>query len=179
MAVIKILMLLPMPEQVRLGENLVRVKASQATSSGSPATPPGWGGAGRPEKRVTARSKLPQKKWTRLALARKPVRKSLKMRSACTSAPEAMSGGGVIGGVVRSSEKRIGSGTSFGVLLDRDRNAHPAEEIDGRAIKIGDRLRTERQESFGAAAGSHIEPMGDEIELDLEYLGAMGDRRSG
>ena len=41
---------------------------------------------GRPEKRVTARSKLPQKKCTGLALPRKPLRKSLKTRSTCTSA---------------------------------------------------------------------------------------------
>ena len=35
-------------------------------------TPPGCSGAGRPEKRVTARSKLPQKKCTGLHLPRKP-----------------------------------------------------------------------------------------------------------
>src|ERR687892_283479 len=48
--------------------------------------PPGCGGASRPEKRVTARSKLPQKKCTGLDLPRKPVRNSLNTRSACTSA---------------------------------------------------------------------------------------------
>ena len=32
---------------------------------------PGWGGAGRPENRVTARSKLPQKKCTGLAFPEK------------------------------------------------------------------------------------------------------------
>jgi hypothetical protein len=44
------------------------------TASGNPGTPPGWRGAVRPEKRVTARSKLPQKKCTGLALPKKPVR---------------------------------------------------------------------------------------------------------
>jgi hypothetical protein len=39
-------------------------------------------GALRPEKRVTARSKLPQKKWTGLALPRKPVRNCWRTRSA-------------------------------------------------------------------------------------------------
>ena len=40
-------------------------------------------GAGRPEKRVTARSKLPQKRCTGLDLPRKPVRNRLKTRSVC------------------------------------------------------------------------------------------------
>ena len=39
---------------------------------------PSRGGAGRPEKRVTARSKPPQKKWTGLALPTKPARRSVK-----------------------------------------------------------------------------------------------------
>src|SRR5262245_51638444 len=56
------------------------------TESGSPGTPPGWSGARRPEKRVTARSKPPQKKWTGLTLPRKLLRKSLNTRSAWTSA---------------------------------------------------------------------------------------------
>src|SRR6266481_3393757 len=41
-------------------------------------------GARRPEKRVTARSKLPQKKCTGLALPRKPVRNCLNTRSTFT-----------------------------------------------------------------------------------------------
>ena len=62
-------------------------------------------------------------------------------------------------------------------LFDRHRNAHAVEEIDCRAIKIGDRLRPERQGSFGASAGPHAEPMADKIELDLENLGPDRDRR--
>ncbi len=46
----------------------------------------GMGRGGAPEKRVTARSKLPQKKCTGLALPINPLRKSLKTRSAWTSA---------------------------------------------------------------------------------------------
>jgi len=41
----------------------------------------GIGGARRPEKRVTARSKLPQKKCTGLDLPKKRPRNSLKMAS--------------------------------------------------------------------------------------------------
>ena len=44
------------------------------------------GGAVRPEKRVTARSKLPQKKCTGLALPRKRARNSVITRLACSSA---------------------------------------------------------------------------------------------
>ena len=61
--------------------------ASRATSSGKFGMPPGWGGAVRPEKRVTARSKLPQKKWTGLALPRKPARKRVITRLAWSNAP--------------------------------------------------------------------------------------------
>jgi len=48
------------------------------------ASAPGRSGAGRPEKRVTARSKLPQKKWTGLALPMNRERNSLKMASTVT-----------------------------------------------------------------------------------------------
>ena len=45
---------------------------------------PSRGGAGLPEKRVTARSKLPQKKCTGLHLPTKSQRDSVKTRSTCT-----------------------------------------------------------------------------------------------
>lgn len=48
--------------------------ASRATSSGRLVTLPGCGGAVLPEKRDVARSKLPQKKWTGLALPLNPAR---------------------------------------------------------------------------------------------------------
>ena len=51
---------------------------------GKLGTPPGWRGARRPEKRVAARSMLPQKKCTGLALPRKPVRNCLNTRSTFT-----------------------------------------------------------------------------------------------
>jgi hypothetical protein len=69
----------------------------------------------RPEKRVTARSKLPQKKCTGLALPKKPVRKSLNTRSACTSARQKRWAAAWSYELwLRSCEKRIGWGTSFG-----------------------------------------------------------------
>jgi hypothetical protein len=51
-------------------------------------TRPVNGGAGRPKNRVTAKSKLPQKKYTGLHLPMKPVRHCLSTRSACSSTRE-------------------------------------------------------------------------------------------
>jgi hypothetical protein len=42
--------------------------------------PPGWSGAGRPEKRVTARSKLPQNRWTGLTFPTYAVRNRFSTR---------------------------------------------------------------------------------------------------
>src|ERR1051326_492297 len=58
--------------------------ASRVISSGKCGIPPGCGGACRPEKRVTARSKLPQKKCTGLHLPQKRDRNSLNTRSLWT-----------------------------------------------------------------------------------------------
>ena len=65
--------------------------ASSMTQSGQLGTPPGWRGAGRPEKRVVARSKPPQKKWTGLALPTKPVWKRFRTRSTWTKARQSSS----------------------------------------------------------------------------------------
>ena len=65
--------------------NLVRIGFA-SDGIRQPGCAAGMSGAFRPEKRVTARSKLPQKKWTGLALPKKPVRNSLKMRSTWISA---------------------------------------------------------------------------------------------
>ena len=58
--------------------------ASRVIASGRCGIPPGCGGAGRPENRVTARSKLPQKKCTGLHLPQNRDRNSLNTRSLCT-----------------------------------------------------------------------------------------------
>ena len=62
-------------KQIGLAHNRIR-KARDTT---------GWSGALRPEKRVTAKSKLPQKKCTGLHLPMNPVRNRLKTRSALSS----------------------------------------------------------------------------------------------
>ena len=56
-------------------------------------------------------------------------------------APEAMGGGCVISGVDPVLRKADRIRNFVRRLLDRDRNAHAVEKIEGRAIEIGDRLR--------------------------------------
>src|SRR5271157_5134496 len=86
--------------------------ASRVTGSAS-----GRGGALRPEKRVTARSKLPQKKCTGLLLPIKRDRNSLKISSVRTRIRQnrfAYSGSYEACSV--SLSKAIGSGTSHGIF---------------------------------------------------------------
>src|ERR1700675_882192 len=78
---------------------------------------PSRGGARRPEKRVTARSKLPQKKCTGLLLPIKRERNSLKISSAHTSIRQkrfAYSPSYEACSVSRSNG--IGLGTSHGIF---------------------------------------------------------------
>ena len=68
----------------------------------------------RPEKRVTARSKLPQKKWTGLSFPMNRERKTFNTRSACDKGlPETTRHGSVVSAWVRSSSK----GTAFSISL--------------------------------------------------------------
>src|SRR2546422_2642735 len=53
--------------------------ASRVTASARLGIPPGWRGAGWPENRVWARSKLPHQKWTGLVLP--TDRKSTRLNS--------------------------------------------------------------------------------------------------
>ncbi|MEZ5289105.1 MAG: hypothetical protein R2712_30735 [Vicinamibacterales bacterium] len=77
---------------------------------------PSRGGAGRPEKRVMARSKLPQKKWAGLHLPTNP-RRALgeDVADLHEQPPEALREYGVVGAVHVSSSKRMGSGISTGI----------------------------------------------------------------
>ncbi len=82
---------------------------------------PGRGGARRPEKRVTARSKLPQKKCTGLHLPTKPQRKLLEHGlHRDQRAPERVGRCRIVGPVHRCpTSNRIGSGTSTGIVQMR------------------------------------------------------------
>src|SRR3546814_3246782 len=60
--------------------------ASCITQSAQFGAPPGCRGAPRPEKRVTARSKAPQKKCEGLDLPWNRARNTLNTRSACANA---------------------------------------------------------------------------------------------
>src|ERR1700677_1171853 len=88
-----------------------------------------------------------------------------------------MGGGRVVSHVRPVLRKADRIGNFVWPLLDRDGNAHAGEEIDGCGKKIGDRPGLKRHEPFGASAGPYVEPMSDEIELDVKYLIPGGDRR--
>src|SRR3989449_5086223 len=59
--------------------------ASRVTKSARLGIPPGWRGAGWPENRVWARSKLPHQKWTGLVLPTKRLRNTSRTRLIWTS----------------------------------------------------------------------------------------------
>src|SRR5271154_1821213 len=74
------------------------------------------GGAVRPEKRVTARSQLPQKKCTGLALPMKRPRNSLKIESTETRIRQnRLAYSGSYEACVRSFSNPIGFGISTGI----------------------------------------------------------------
>src|ERR1700685_661269 len=78
---------------------------------------PSRGGARRPEKRVTARSKLPQKKCTGLFLQMKRDRNSLKISSALTRMRQnRFAYPGSYDACCVSWSKAIGLGTSHGIF---------------------------------------------------------------
>src|SRR6266542_2942619 len=77
---------------------------------------PGRCGAGRPEKRVTARSKLPQKKCTGLHFPTKPHRNLSDTGFIATRARQnALAQAGSYDRCTESASKRMGSGTSTGI----------------------------------------------------------------
>src|SRR6516165_10250391 len=115
-----------------------------ATASGRLGTPPGWRGARRPEKRVTARSKDPQKKLTGLALPRKSARNRLMTRCASTSdSQNQRMAAASYASCSSSSANGIASGTSFGtgvILASIPRSSrHEHDRSRGDANHDGDR----------------------------------------
>jgi hypothetical protein len=84
---------------------------------------PGCVGAGRPEKRVTARSKLPQKKWTGLAFPTNWERNAQNTRRHFSTM-----------GIVILKRDRVGNLARHG----------PDADIDTEAAQTGEGLRMER-----------------------------------
>src|ERR687897_124375 len=109
------------------------------TQSAQFGAPPGCSGAGRPENRVVARSKAPQKKCTGLALPRKPARKRWNRRSACTSASQ-----------------------------NRGTDAQAGERLHDLGVEAGDRRGLEGDRPPLAGGGPHGELVAEQVELDLD-----------
>src|SRR5579862_344024 len=65
-----------------------------------------------------------------------------------------------------------------GPRVDRDRNTEIIERRHYRAVEVGDALRLQG-ETPRAGIAADVEPMPDEIELDLESARAVRDRRGG
>ena len=129
---------------------------------------------------MTARSKLPQKKWTGLTLPRKPVRNCWKTGSTATRARQKRCAASrVIAGVdlVEVETDRIGKLVRHPV--DRDRDADFGEACDQLAIEIGNAARAQRERANLAGARPAEKAMVEEVELDLEQLAADRDGRGG
>src|SRR5437773_1752067 len=91
--------------------------ASRVIASGKCGMPPGCFGAARPEKRVTARSGAPQKKWTGLHFPQKLDRNSLKTRSVWTRTRQnRLAYSGSYERCCSSRSNGIGFGISFGSM---------------------------------------------------------------
>ena len=148
------------------------------TSSGRPGTPPGCSGARRPEKRVTARSKLPQKKCTGLALPRNPVRKRRKTRSDLHEhAPERVRRDRVVGAVHLVLRKGDRVGHLVRPHVDRGVDSRGGELRREPAIEGRDRHRLEAEAAVGRIGGADHEAMADQVEVDLDEALAGMDRR--
>src|SRR5918912_896699 len=111
---------------------------------------PGCRGAGRPEKRVTARSKLPQKKCTGLTLPMKRARNALSTRSAWRS----------------TRQKRCAY-----AAVTRCQRRHQL------VVKVGHRARHKGEPADHALARLDAEHVVVEVELELERPTLDGDGR--
>src|SRR4051794_10634575 len=104
-------------------------------------TPPRYGGATRPEKRVLARSSAPQSRCTGLALPKKPLRNSSNTGTIRVSQPEAVRLFRVVGGVVIVVVERDGV---------CDLNGHgPDVCAQPEAVEPGHQIGVERRHRAG------------------------------
>ena len=141
--------------------------------------PPGCSGACRPEKRVTARSNPPQKKWTGLDLPRKPVRNSgtrdpPARARARTRAPRP--------GRRRHAPRRRGSGSAraprSACRLIVTANAGRSELGHESPIEGRHRHRPRERSRAAGLRRADDQAMVDEVEVDLAAGRAGVDRRS-
>ena len=141
--------------------------------------PPGCCGAGRPEKRVIARSKPPQKTCDGLDLPRKLSAEAFQRHVGDgEDAPHAL-------GDLRTIFGDGGPLGERGRIHDLDRH-RPDFYIDLKrgeprhdlGIEIGDRHRRERNDLALPVARRDDEPVVEKIEIDLESSVAVRHRRS-
>lgn len=76
-----------------------------------------------------------------------------------------------------SSAKGISRLDLVGVRPDRRLDPEVVEQVHDPGVELGDRHRPEREAPRAAVAAADFEPVADEIELDLESAGAIGDGR--
>ena len=108
--------------------------------------PPGCCGALRPEKRLTARSKLPHQKCTGLALPAKPARKRANTGSIAASASRKRSAEfAVVVARARVVGERNRALDLVGRAVEVRRKAVPVEHRDQPLVKRGDAAGIERQ----------------------------------
>src|SRR6516165_8946134 len=136
------------------------------------------GGAVRPEKRVTTRSKLPQKKCTGLALPMKRMRNPFNTRLACTRACQNRHTYFFVVLCVRPillEGDRVLDFAGHGPDLHVD--VETAQSLHECGIEIGDRHGLERQLFSAAVACLNAKLVFGEIEDNIEGTPAMGHRR--
>ena len=147
------------------------------TQPGQLGMPPGWRGAGRPEKRVVARSKPPQKKWTGLALPTKPVWKTFSTRSDLDQRPpQQLRMLRVVRVMPLVQVERDGVGDLHRMGRDGDVDAAASEPRQEVAVEARDRARLEAHREGSRVAVGDVQAVLDEVEVDLELAVAVWDR---
>ena len=141
---------------------------------------PSRGGAGLPEKRVTARSKLPQKKWTGLHLPTNPHADCVNTRATCaTIRHQRLDGRRIVRPVHRVLIEPDRVGDLDRHRPDLHRQPHVVQHRHHVAVEVRDGARRERQRARRAVRGHDREHVIDEVELHGERAIAVGERPRG
>jgi hypothetical protein len=138
--------------------------------------PPGWSGAGRPEKRVTARSKLPQNRWTGLTFPTYVVRNRFSTRVDRDDRLEKTRYRvGVVGPRLPIISKRNWIGNFIRATVELRRAAKLPDQVQEARVKLGNGHRAKRESrsaSIGCCANGCIV---DKIECNLHAHRAIWD----
>ena len=147
---------------------------------GKTRNPAGMRGGTASRKARDGQVEAPQKKWTGLALPMTRARKILKTRSAWTSARQnRFTYSAWSQRWVSSSANGIGSTSSDGFREMRTSMSRPPQRLHHQTVKNGDALWTKWNLFATTVAGSKLESMCCEIELQLERPSSVRNRRRG